>query len=101
MSRLSLAQRFLIWSLVVLVVGMTGIGLWVSHQIEQSIIHRTASTTALYVDSLIAEPLQEPFGESTPKRTRRENAEMLAITTRRLPHWLPAASSGTSSACTR
>jgi len=58
-SRLSLAQRFLIWSLVVLVVGMTGIGLWVNHQIEQSIIHRTASTTALYVDSLIAEPLQE------------------------------------------
>ncbi|MGB3327565.1 MAG: ATP-binding protein [Thermomicrobiales bacterium] len=58
MSRLSLAQRFLIWSLIVLVVGMAGIGLWVSHQIEQSIIHRTASTTALYVDSLIAEPLQ-------------------------------------------
>lgn len=57
-SRLSLAQRFLIWSLIVLVVGMAGIGLWVSHQIEQSIIHRTASTTALYVDSLIAEPLQ-------------------------------------------
>ena len=58
-SRLSLAQRFLIWSLFVLVLGMTGIGLWVSHQIEQGIIHRTASTTALYVDSLIAEPLQE------------------------------------------
>jgi len=58
-SRLSLAQRFLIWSLLVLVVGMAGIGLWVSHQIEQGIIHRTASTTALYVDSLIADPLQD------------------------------------------
>lgn len=43
---------------MVLVVGMTGIGLWVSHQIQDSIVHRTASTTALYVDSLIAPPLQ-------------------------------------------
>jgi signal transduction histidine kinase len=56
---LSLAQRFLIGSLVILVVGMTGIGLWVSRQIEDGIVHRTASTTALYVDSLIAAPLQE------------------------------------------
>ncbi len=58
-GRLSLAKRFLIWSLVILAAGMTGIGLWVSHQIEDGIVHRTASTTALYVDSLIAPPLQE------------------------------------------
>ena len=59
MGRLSVARRFQIWSLVILVVGMTGIGLWVSRQIEDGIVHRTASTTALYVDSLIAPPLQE------------------------------------------
>ncbi len=58
-GRLSVARRFQLWSLVILVVGMTGIGLWVSHQIEDNIVHRTASTTALYVDSLIAPPLQE------------------------------------------
>ena len=58
-GRLSLAQRFLIGSLVILVVGMTGIGLWVSRQIEDGAVHRTASTTALYVDSLIAAPLQD------------------------------------------
>jgi signal transduction histidine kinase len=57
-GRLSLAQRFLIGSLVILAAGMTGIGLWVSRQIEDGIVHRTASTTALYVDSLIAGPLQ-------------------------------------------
>lgn len=57
-SQLSLAQRFLVGSLIILAVGMTGIGLWVSHQIEDGIVHRTASTTALYVDSLIAGPLQ-------------------------------------------
>ena len=59
MGRLSLAQRFLIGSLVILVLGMTGIGIWVSRQIEDGIVHRTASTTALYVDSLIAAPLQD------------------------------------------
>ncbi|MEA2594473.1 MAG: hypothetical protein QOF01_942 [Thermomicrobiales bacterium] len=59
MGRLSLAKRFLIGSLLILMVGMTGIGLWVSRQIEDGIVHRTASTTALYVDSLIAAPLQE------------------------------------------
>jgi signal transduction histidine kinase len=56
---LSLAQRFLIGSLVILAAGMAGIGLWVSRQIEDGVVHRTASATALYVDSLIASPLQD------------------------------------------
>ncbi|MGN6483487.1 MAG: sensor histidine kinase, partial [Thermomicrobiales bacterium] len=77
MSRLSLAQRFLIWSLLVLVVGMAGIGLWVSHQIEQGIIHRTASTTALYVDSLIADPLQDLA--TTPTLTAEATAKLDAL----------------------
>jgi signal transduction histidine kinase len=76
-SRLSLAQRFLIWSLLVLVVGMAGIGLWVSHQIEQGIIHRTASTTALYVDSLIADPLQDLA--TTPTLTAEATAKLDAL----------------------
>lgn len=57
--RLSLAQRFLIGSLVILVVGMAGIGLWVSEQIEEGVIHRTAATNALYVDSLISSRVEE------------------------------------------
>ena len=55
---LSLAQRFLLGSLVILVAGMAGIGLWVSRQIEGRVIQRTAATTALYVDSLITSSLQ-------------------------------------------
>src|SRR5690348_4520988 len=35
--RLSLAQRFLLGSLVILLVGMTGIGLWVARQIEDGV----------------------------------------------------------------
>ena len=41
-------------SFVILVAGMAGIGAWVGKQIEQGVIHRTAATTALYVDSFIA-----------------------------------------------
>jgi signal transduction histidine kinase len=58
-ERLSLAQRFMLGSLIILVVGMAGIGVWVTRQIEAGVVHRTAATTALYVDSLIAAPLQD------------------------------------------
>lgn len=50
----SVAQRFMLGSLVILALGMAIIGIWVSRQIEDGIIHRTATTTALYVDSLIS-----------------------------------------------
>lgn len=54
----SVAQQFLLGSLIILVAGMAGIGAWVSRQISDGVIHRTATTTALYVDSLIAPSLQ-------------------------------------------
>jgi signal transduction histidine kinase len=46
-------------SLVVLLAAMGLIGLWVSQQIEEGVVHRTAATTALYVDSLISQPAQD------------------------------------------
>ena len=58
-ERLSLAQRFMLGSLIILVAGMAAIGVWVTRQIEAGVVHRTAATTALYVDSLIAAPLQD------------------------------------------
>jgi signal transduction histidine kinase len=59
LKSLSLAHRFMIASLVILVGGMIGLGEWVGQQIEQGVIHRTAATTALFVDSFIAPNLQE------------------------------------------
>ena len=59
MERLSLAQRFMLGSLVILVAGMAAIGVWVTRQIETGVVHRTAATTALYVDSLIAAPSKD------------------------------------------
>jgi signal transduction histidine kinase len=57
--RPSLAQRFMLGSLVVLVVGMAGVGAWVARQIEDGVVQRAAATTALYVDSLVTPPLQD------------------------------------------
>ncbi len=46
-------------SLLILFSGMIGINWWISRQIETGVIHQTAATTALYVDSFISPKLQE------------------------------------------
>jgi len=56
---LSVAQRFLLASFVILLLGMLGIGWWVEQQIAAGVVHRTAATTALYMDSFVAPNLQE------------------------------------------
>ena len=66
MRRLTLAQQFLITSLVIVVAGMTGIGLWVASRIEAGVVNRTAATTALYVDSYIASSLQALATDAAP-----------------------------------
>src|SRR5215212_9154371 len=58
-ERLSPAQRFMLGSLAILAVGMVIIGAWVTSQIEEGVVDRTAATTALYIDSLVAPPLQD------------------------------------------
>src|SRR5687767_9153704 len=54
----SLARRFLIASLGVLTIGGLTIGLWVGAQLERGIVDRTASITALYVQSFIEPRLE-------------------------------------------
>jgi signal transduction histidine kinase len=49
----SLAQRFLIANLAILLVAGLTVGVWVGDQLEDSIIDRTVSVTALYVESII------------------------------------------------
>ena len=55
----TLAQRFMLASLVILIAGMAGIGGWIGNEIKNGVIHRTGATTALYVDSFVAPLLQE------------------------------------------
>ncbi len=64
-TRLSLAQQYMLANLVVLVISMTVIGWWVGGQIEAGVIDRTAAQTALYVDSVIDPPLQALSAGST------------------------------------
>ncbi|MEO8625329.1 MAG: ATP-binding protein [Candidatus Limnocylindrales bacterium] len=54
----SLARRFLLASLAVLVVGGVVIGWWVGGQLERGIIDRTASITGLYIDSFVEPHLE-------------------------------------------
>ncbi|MFN8624020.1 MAG: sensor histidine kinase [Chloroflexota bacterium] len=51
--RTSLARRFLVANLVVLVLAGIVIGVWVGDELERGIIARTAAITTLYVESFI------------------------------------------------
>ncbi len=58
-ARLTWSQRFMIASLIILVIVMIGIGWWVGMQIESGVVHQTAANTALYVSSVVEPNLQE------------------------------------------
>ena len=59
LNQATLAQRFMLASLIILIAGMAGIGVWIGNEIKNGVIHRTGATTALYVDSFVAPYLQE------------------------------------------
>jgi signal transduction histidine kinase len=54
-----LTYRLRLIGLVILISGIVGSGWWVSRQIEAGVIHETAATMALYVNSFISPHLQE------------------------------------------
>jgi signal transduction histidine kinase len=58
-THLTWAQRFMLASLVILVLGMAGLGWWMGLQIESSVIHQSAAYSALYVSSIVEPNLQE------------------------------------------
>lgn len=59
LSRLTLARQFMVASLIILVAAALGLGWWVGRQIEQNVVHRTAATTALFVESFVSPNVQE------------------------------------------
>ncbi|MFC3831778.1 MULTISPECIES: sensor histidine kinase [Deinococcus] len=78
---LTLAARFNLASLLVLLVSMLVTGWWVGAQIRQGVIHRTAATAALYVENFLVTQLQE-LGSSTWLSPGRQAAiEKLLATT--------------------
>ena len=49
-----LMARFIALAGVVLIMGMVGLGLWVSAQVERIAAANAGATTALYVDAMVA-----------------------------------------------
>lgn len=74
---LSLAQRFMLGSLLILIAGMALIGFWVEQQITNGVVQRTAATTALYVDSFITPNLQDLAVGDTLTPEHRQSLDRL------------------------
>ena len=55
----TLARQYLTASLLVVLAGVIVTGAWIGHQIETSVLDRTAGITALYIDSVLSPSLQE------------------------------------------
>src|SRR3954452_4988132 len=54
----SLARQFFVAHFAIVLIGVLVTGLWIGNQIESSVLDRTASVTALYVNSVISPRLQ-------------------------------------------
>ncbi|WP_412027662.1 sensor histidine kinase [Deinococcus yunweiensis] len=78
---LTLAARFNLASLLVLLVSMLVTGWWVGAQIRQGVIHRTAATAALYVENFLVTQLQELGSSAWLSPQRQAAIEQLLATT--------------------
>lgn len=71
-NRLSLAAQFLTTGSIVLLIGMTVIGVWVTERIEDGVTRNTAASTALYMESFVAPLLAElSHGNELSQKTRQ------------------------------
>ncbi|HEU5203446.1 MAG TPA: ATP-binding protein [Candidatus Limnocylindrales bacterium] len=64
-ASMSLARRYLLASLAVVVAAGIAIAIWVGAQIESSVLDRTANVTALYIDSFVEPHLASLATEAT------------------------------------
>ena len=78
---LSLAQRFLLVGLVVVVVGGASVAWVLGQLIETSAINRTTSVTALYVESFVAPELQSLATGSTLTQPEIDSLQNLLTNT--------------------
>lgn len=74
LSRLSLVQRFLLLSLIILISAGVAVGWWMNKEITEGILHRTSVVSSLYVDAIVEPHLQ---GLKAGNPLPEEQAEML------------------------
>ncbi|MFQ5625063.1 MAG: sensor histidine kinase [Methyloligellaceae bacterium] len=78
---LKLVSKFAVAGSVVMLIGMTILGLWISERIQESVTENTAAATALYMDSFVAPLVQElAKGKKLTRRHRRELDRLLIKT---------------------
>jgi signal transduction histidine kinase len=79
---LRLVKVFTVASLLIIIAGGIGIGLWVVDQIERGVINESALTTAMYIDSMIAPhlPYLDETGSLSPEHAGHLN-ELLTEST--------------------
>jgi signal transduction histidine kinase len=73
---LSLAQRFLLVNLVIVVLASVAISAWVGVQIKQGVLDRTAAVTALYIESFI-----EPHVQTLSEQPRLDASDITSLRT--------------------
>lgn len=56
-SRLSFSRQFMLAIIAVLLIGMAVVGTWLGRQIEDSEVHRAATISSVYVESIFAAQL--------------------------------------------
>lgn len=64
-------------SLLILILGMAGIGAWITSQIEEGVVHRTAETAAVYVDTAVAPHLQELATQTEISAAQKQQLDAL------------------------
>jgi signal transduction histidine kinase len=71
---LSLAQRFLLVNLVIVLLASVAISAWVGVQIRRGVLDRTAAVTALYIESFI-----EPRVQTLSTQPRLDSQDIAAL----------------------
>lgn len=84
-DRMSLARRFLLANLVVVVLASLGVAAWVGSVVEESVLNHTASVTALYIQSFI-EPQIEELASSSSLSAERVGALDRLVTDTQFGH---------------
>ena len=78
---MSLARRFLLTNLVVVVLASLGVAAWVGRAVEESVLNRTASVTALYIQSFIEPQIEELASSRSLSAARVEALDQLLTDT--------------------
>lgn len=80
--RMSLARRFLLANLVVVLAASLAVAGWVGIQLEGSVIERTASVTALYIESFVEPEIASLATSSALSEASVDGLDRLLASTR-------------------